>query len=261
MKPRDSSDAEIQALEALCERLAGFDDRVSLEWLDGCMAALLAGPRALSPLEWLPRLLDDAWERTFADPQDQQQALDTLLARWNVLASQLDAEALFDDPDLLRLAPLLGDYGDAARAAVLAEGRLQPEELDDWPLTGELWALGVLEAIEAFADDWVAPTDNADDQAWYDGCLRAIEALTQRDAGAAGRRPADPLPGPDAEPRRAGRRSLPGAAGPALLLGGACAAPRTASRGQDPRPQRPLPLRQRQEVQEVPRCGGHCGLS
>jgi len=47
MKPRDSSDAEIQALEALCERLAGFDDRVSPEWLDGCMAALLAGPREL----------------------------------------------------------------------------------------------------------------------------------------------------------------------------------------------------------------------
>ena len=55
MKPRDSSDAEIQALEALCERLAGFDDRVSLEWLDGCMAALLAGPRALLPTEWLPQ--------------------------------------------------------------------------------------------------------------------------------------------------------------------------------------------------------------
>ena len=49
MQPRDSSDAEIQALEALCERLAGFDERVSPEWLDGCMAALLAGPRALTP--------------------------------------------------------------------------------------------------------------------------------------------------------------------------------------------------------------------
>ena len=49
MTPRDSSDADIQALELLCERLYGFDDRVSLEWLDGCMAALLAGPRALPP--------------------------------------------------------------------------------------------------------------------------------------------------------------------------------------------------------------------
>jgi uncharacterized protein len=181
MKPRDSSDAEIQALEALCERLAGFDDRVSLEWLDGCMAALLAGPRLLTPSQWLPQLLGDAWERTFADPQDVQQALDTLLGRWKVLGSQLDAEALFDEPDLLRLSPLLGDYSDEAREALLAEGRLEPEDLQAWPLTGELWALGVLEAIESFADDWVAPTGDDDNSAWYEGSLRAILALTQRD--------------------------------------------------------------------------------
>ena len=124
MTPRDSSDADIEALELLCERLAGFDDRVSLEWLDGCMAALLAGPRALSPHEWLPRLLGDAWERTFADPQDVQQAMDTLLGRWNVLASQLDAEALFDAPDELRLSPLLGEYRAEARDALVAEGKL-----------------------------------------------------------------------------------------------------------------------------------------
>ena len=181
MKPRDSSDADIQVLETLCERLAGFDGRVSPEWLDGCMAALLAGPRAMTPVEWLPRLLGDAWERTFADPQDQQQALDALLGRWNVLASQLDAEALFDEPDMLRLSPLLGDYGSQARDELLAEGRLTAEDAEAWPLTGELWALGVLETIETFADDWAAPGDGEEDAAWYDGCLRAVEALTLRD--------------------------------------------------------------------------------
>src|SRR5512137_655355 len=122
MKARDSTDDDIQALELLCERLAGFDERVSPEWLDGCMAALLAGPRALTPAQWLPQVLGDAWERTFADPPDVQQALDTLLKRWNVLATQLDAQALVDDPDLLRLSPLLGDYGGEARAALVAEG-------------------------------------------------------------------------------------------------------------------------------------------
>jgi uncharacterized protein len=181
MRPRDSSDADIQALEALCERLAGFDERVSPEWLDGCMAALLAGPRALTPLQWLPRLLDDAWQRTFADPHDQQQALATLLARWNVLASQLDAQALFDEPDVLRLSPLLGDYSSEARDALVAEGKLSADDPADWPLVGELWALGVLETIEVFADDWVEPAEDDEDAAWYDGSLRAIEALLQRD--------------------------------------------------------------------------------
>jgi uncharacterized protein len=181
VKPRDSSDAEIQALEAVCERLAGFDDRASAEWLDGCMAALLAGPRARAPQEWLPRLLGDAWERTFADPQDVQQALDALQRRWQVLTSQLDAEALFDAPDELRLSPLLGDYGSQARDALVAEGKLDAVQAEHWPLTGELWALGVLETMDIFAEDWVAPAADDADAAWYQGCLRAIEALVQRD--------------------------------------------------------------------------------
>jgi uncharacterized protein len=181
MKARDSTDDDIQALELLCERLAGFDERVSPEWLDGCMAALLAGPRALTPAQWLPRVLGDAWERTFADPPDVQQALDTLLKRWNVLATQLDAQALVDDPDLLRLSPLLGDYGSEARAALVAEGKLSAEDAEDWPLVGELWALGVLETIDCFAADWVAPPEDDEDADWYHGSLSAIRALTVRD--------------------------------------------------------------------------------
>jgi uncharacterized protein len=184
MNPRDSSDAEIDALEALCERLYGFDERVSLEWLDGCMAALLSGPRAREPAQWLPRLLGDAWERTFADPQDVQQALDCVLARWKVIASQLDAEALFDAPDELRLSPLLTEYSVESRDALVAAGKLTPEQAADWPLLGELWALGFLETIDNFAEDWVDPAPDDEDAAWYDGCLRAIEALTLRDEAA-----------------------------------------------------------------------------
>ncbi|HYN60790.1 MAG TPA: UPF0149 family protein [Rubrivivax sp.] len=181
MTPRDSSDAEIEALDALCARLAGFDERVSLEWLDGCMAGLRAGPRAPWPDEWLATLLGDAWERTFADPQDQQQAMATLLGRWQVIDSQLDAQALFDDPDELRLSPLMTEY---AIDELVAEGKLSPEEAVDWPRLGEVWALGVLEVIDTFAADWVDPAPDSEDAAWYDGCLRAIEALTLRDDAA-----------------------------------------------------------------------------
>jgi uncharacterized protein len=178
MKARDSSDAEIEALDAICERLAGFDTRVSLEWLDGAMAALLAGPRVMPPSEWLPRLLGDAWERTFADPLDVQQALQAVLGRWNVLATQLDAEALFDRPDELRLSPLLTDFSGGPDDAALAEAA---ETAQDLPLTGELWAHGVLDTIEQFADDWVDPEPGSDDAAWYEGCLHALLALTIRD--------------------------------------------------------------------------------
>ncbi len=180
-KPRDSSDAEIEALEALCDRLAGFDERISLEWLDGCIAALIAGPRAITPAEWLPALLGDAWERTFADPADVEQAMATLLARWNVLASQLDAQALFDEPDALRLLPLLADFSDDARDGLLAEGKIDAAQAVDFPRTGEIWAVGVLEAIDTFGDDWTPPDVDDDDRAWFDASLRSIVALTIRD--------------------------------------------------------------------------------
>ena len=39
-----SLDEDIEALDDLCERLSGFSEGISLEWLDGYMAALLAGP-------------------------------------------------------------------------------------------------------------------------------------------------------------------------------------------------------------------------
>ena len=39
---RNSSQAEIEGLEKLCERLAAFGADVSLEWVDGYLTALLA---------------------------------------------------------------------------------------------------------------------------------------------------------------------------------------------------------------------------
>lgn len=181
MKPRHSSDADVAALEALCDRLNGFDDKISLEWLDGCMAALLAGPRRWPLEHWLPRLLDDTWQRTFADPTDAQQALHTLGRRWDVLASQLDAEELFDDPDLLRLSPLMSEYGSAMRDQLLAEGKLSAQDAELWPLTGELWAAAFLDTIDTFADDWVRPDAGGEDAEWFDGCIAAVAALTIRD--------------------------------------------------------------------------------
>lgn len=105
---RDSTDTELDALQAVSERLGGFAPHVNAEWLDGVFAALLAGPSVPEgPAAVMPLLLGDAWGRTFGDPQDVQQASDTLETRWRVLRSQLDPDLLWDDPDRLQLAALL----------------------------------------------------------------------------------------------------------------------------------------------------------
>jgi len=153
--PAHSTDAECEAFVAVCHRLGGFDRRLSFEWVDGFLTALVAGPRAVSVGEWLPAMCDDAFERSFADPDDVAQAMAALLARWNVIASQLDAEALYEDPDHLRLEPILFDDGAEARAELLESG-LSEVEVDALPPPGAHWAEGFFAACHAFAADWHA---------------------------------------------------------------------------------------------------------
>ena len=185
-----------------------------------------------------------------------EQATATLLARWKVLASQLDAEALFDEPDVLRLSPLLGDFSPERRDELLAEGTIDAAQAADFPLTGEVWAIGALQAIKAFGDDWTAPDLGSDDAAWFEASLRTLLALTIRDEAELAA---------DLKLRYPGKTLDRDA-----LVDEACYAlqdlrcfwvdhaPRHAPRrvAPDARAQRPLPLRQRQEVQEVPRRRG-----
>ena len=184
MNPPDSTDADIDALHHLCQRLAGFDERISLEWLDGYLCALLAGPRALAPEEWLPHLAGEAWERTFADPEDVAQATATLMKRWRVIAAQLDPEALLDEPDALRLAPLMMTFSEEERTEMLAETDWKEGDPDPLPRVGELWSHGFLDAVDEFAHDWVEPAPDAEDAEVYANCLEAINALAERDEAA-----------------------------------------------------------------------------
>jgi len=172
-----SSEAEIEALERLCEQLSGFGADVSLEWVDGFMSALLAGRRAVEPAEWLPAMFGDAFERAFADPQAATTALSALMARWNVLAQQLDPAEILDEPDGMRLGPLMITYDDAARREAVEAGILTQEEAEVALQTGALWAEGFRSAVEAFVDDWPQLDTDSEEGRWYDDCLMRVFAL------------------------------------------------------------------------------------
>ena len=174
---RNSTEADIEALETLCESVAGFGADISLEWLDGYLTALLASRRAILPSEWLPAMFGDTFERAFAYPLDAQQAMDALMNRWNVIASQLDVDAMLDDPEAVRLSPLMISYDDAARAEVVAASHMPAEEAEDLLQTGALWAEGFIDAIEAFAEDWPDADVETEDGRWYDDCLSRVIAL------------------------------------------------------------------------------------
>jgi len=174
---RPANEAEISALEQLCDRLSGFDADVALEWLDGYMTALVASRRAIPATEWLPAMLGDSFERAYADPQAVEQAMAVLNGHWQRLAAQLDPEAIIDEPDQMRLSPLMVSYDDAARAEVVAAGHMDETEARNMLQTGALWAEGFGEAMEAFPEDWPEPDVETEEGRWYDDCLTRVMAL------------------------------------------------------------------------------------
>jgi uncharacterized protein len=218
-----SSDADLDRLQALCEQLAGFDDTLSLEWLDGAMTALAAGPRQRPLIEWRDRLLGDTWSRAFADPQSDREASAVLQARWSVLLRQLDPEPLMEAPDDLRLAPVMLDWSeagdvdgasadveeailvgqDAKEASVSGRDAKQPAgvhesagetgavdfaadsarepragDSEDMPRTGEVWAIGFMEVVATFVEDWPVDIGTFGEQAEaFEDALARIAVL------------------------------------------------------------------------------------
>ncbi len=154
--PRQSSPAELEAFDKTVEALAGFNPEISFEWVDGFLAAVAAAPRLPAVEEWLPALCGDAFERAFADPESAEPAQAALLARLKVLCDQLDPEALLDDPDQLRLDPLIGEVSDEDRQRLVDEGALSADEAQAVQ-TGGLWAEGFFDGVAAFPALWEEP--------------------------------------------------------------------------------------------------------
>ena len=179
-----NTDAELDRLQQLAEQLSGFDERVSLEWLDGAMTALAAGPRAMPLLEWREALIGEAWGRAFADPESDREATAVLQSRWSVLLKQLDPELLMDAVDEIRLAPVMLEWTDEDKAKLVEDGTIEAgSEDDEIPLTGEVWAHGFMDVVEQFTEDWAAPDEASDDEMAeaYDTTLARVAMLTLHD--------------------------------------------------------------------------------
>jgi uncharacterized protein len=171
--------AEPSAYEQVCWRLAGFDDGLSPESVDGYLAGVLAGPRAIPAAEWLPAMLGDSFARVFADPADERFALRALTGRWKEIAAQLDAQALLDEPGTIRLEPWLLVFEPADRESFVAQGRGTAGQADDELQPGVAWARAIRAAVAHFAADWTAPDPATEDGRWYHAAFGCIDALQQ----------------------------------------------------------------------------------
>ncbi|MFZ2990938.1 UPF0149 family protein [Ideonella sp.] len=176
--PRMSTEEEIEALDAVCQRLAGFEDAISLEWLDGYMTALVAGPRRIPAEEWVPKMGEGVFARAYADPADAEQAMKALVARWEVLVDQLDPEGLLEDADVLRLAPLMIELSEDDKQQLVADGHVKPDELHLLEQTGEVWSIGFIDATRDFPAEWPEADLETEEGQLFDECMLRVVSLT-----------------------------------------------------------------------------------
>ena len=149
---------ELEAFDAVCRRLGGFNDRVLAEWADGYLTALAAGPRVPWPLEeWLPRMAGDAFERAFCRPARMQSRR---IRHWSAARSGAGQSPgprsrLLDQPEALRLHPLVSVWGRRRRTRLLVEEHGLTAEsagrTDHWRPVGRRASST---RFEDFADDW-----------------------------------------------------------------------------------------------------------
>jgi uncharacterized protein len=175
LRPRIQTEAELTAFDQTCERIAGFDDQFSFERVDGMLCAMAATPHSVEPVVWLPALFGDAFERAYGDPEAQAPALRALQARLAVLRSELDPEALFDEPDYLRLEPLVAEWDDDSRRKLVEEGALSAEDAA-LVLTGVEWAEGFLDVVDKLPQLWTLP-EHEEAAAVFEQSFEQIGAL------------------------------------------------------------------------------------
>lgn len=170
------SDAEIDALADLVDLVDEHTDvPVSLEGMDGFIAALVCSPRAIPPAEYFPVLLerDDGIDAVFDDPADAARFLALFDRRRKEIARAL-AAPIEDLTDPRALSPLIMDW-----QGLLAE--LPPAEADRLkdagiPPYAQLWAAGFLLAVEHWEADWALPAGSKD-EAFVDEVLDPFYVL------------------------------------------------------------------------------------
>ncbi|MEJ7138761.1 UPF0149 family protein, partial [Amphibiibacter pelophylacis] len=143
----ESSEDDIKALEAACTPLSPGEEDISIEWLDGYMTALAAGPYRPTLHEWVTQLRQDLAESQEPLAPLPESAMTALAARWKVLQAQLDPQALMDgDENGLRLQPLILTLPDDERERLIASGELTADDIDP---DATVWASGFMAGMDA----------------------------------------------------------------------------------------------------------------
>ena len=155
-------EAEIETLSRFLDERAVERDGMSFEMLDGYLTAVLSGPEAIMPSEWLPQVWSgdedggdesDAEAGVFEDEAEASRILNLVMRHYNRIAGVL-AQGGAD------FEPWIGEF-----------------ELEDGEAAayGQEWALGYLRGVGLREEAWSELLDDVD---WADD-LEALDLLAR----------------------------------------------------------------------------------
>lgn len=168
---------DFDAQDAVLDRLREADETVpDWEFCEGFLTALACTRRRIEPDAWWPALLGAGFR-----PMAEMEFVWRALARLREIEAALDAPVDdLNDPRALQPATL------DARGAWMAlpEHERPPEvNLSQLPAYAQAWALGFLEAVDVWAEEWAPPRDAEAAQIRADA-LADIERLAGPDTAA-----------------------------------------------------------------------------
>ncbi|WP_326538012.1 UPF0149 family protein [Pseudorhodoferax sp.] len=172
-------------------------DAPQWEFCEGFLAALVCSRSPIAPSDYWPVLFDaDATLETLFPDADVRSRFEALWERrWQEIATALDddAESLDDEsaycPQALDVRSAMAAMDAPMRAQALGmEGQddaAVAEAMAQLPSFAQLWALGFMLAVEAWPDEWLAPSREKDIAGAIEESLGAVAALCEDDTGPA----------------------------------------------------------------------------
>ena len=157
------SDAELDELEGFLASDAVPQDCMDLEMLDGFLAAIVSGPEAIQPSEWLPQVWSDGGRTATPaySSNDQAQRIMGLILRHMVGIQRTLGESPTRFKPLLYL-PDEKTHSDKARG-----------EKDKTPPEASAWCEGYMAGVKLRDEEWQPLYDAQDARDW----IFPVEAL------------------------------------------------------------------------------------
>ncbi len=165
----DDFDAQDAELDAMREHDA---DIPSWEFCEGFLGALVCSRRATTPQEYWPALLGEGFR-----PVEHMEFVWRWRRRWLEVQQALDAPVTTLDDQRAYQPEVLDTRGAVLSLSAEDRGDVDAATL---PAYGQVWALGFMDAVAAWPEDWAPPRDKEAAQ-MLDDALGLIAALTEDD--------------------------------------------------------------------------------